>query len=110
LASVRADADRGSGAGTFGNTWAQHRTTQDFVQDAHSLYLETLDEVGIVGFVLLVDVILVILVATAPRARGPGRPVHAAAFAVMLIWALHAGIDWTGRCPSSRCRSSRSEG
>ncbi|HTX30133.1 MAG TPA: O-antigen ligase family protein [Solirubrobacteraceae bacterium] len=89
----------GKGAGTFANTWAQYRPTQDFVVDAHSLYLETLDELGIVGFLLLVGVILAILISTASRARGPTRPLYAATFAVMLIWALHAGIDWDWEMP-----------
>lgn len=89
----------GHGAGTFENTWAEYRPTPDFVQDAHSLYIETLDELGIVGFVLLVGVIVALLIGTAGRARGPERPVYAAAFAVMLIWAVHAGIDWDWEMP-----------
>ncbi len=90
----------GQGAGTFANTWAQYRPAKDFVVDAHSLYLETLDELGIVGFVLLLGVILAILIRTASRARGPNRPIYAAVFAVMLIWALHAGIDWDWEMPA----------
>jgi O-antigen ligase len=52
----------GHGAGTFEDTWARYRPNQQFVRDAHSLYLETLDELGVVGFLLLVGPILVILV------------------------------------------------
>jgi len=89
----------GEGAGTFENTWAQYRPTQDFVVDSHSLYLETLDELGIVGLLLLLGVIVAVLVRTATRARGPNRPLYAAAFAALLIWALHAGIDWDWEMP-----------
>jgi hypothetical protein len=89
----------GHGAGTFANTWAQHRIDNDFVVDAHSLYMETLDELGIVGALLLISVIVAVLVRTATRARGPNRPLYGAAFALMLMWALHAGIDWDWEMP-----------
>jgi hypothetical protein len=90
----------GHGAGTFANTWAQYRPNRVFVLDSHSLYIETLDELGLVGFLLLVGVIVAALVRTATRARGPGRPTYAAAFAVMLVCALHAGIDWDWEMPA----------
>jgi hypothetical protein len=89
----------GHGAGTFVNTWDQHRPTTDDVRDAHSLYMETLDELGIVGFLLLVTVMLTILVRTVTRARGPSRPLYAAVFAVLLAWAVHAGVDWDWEMP-----------
>jgi O-antigen ligase len=89
----------GQGAGTFQNTWAQHRPTGDVVRDAHSLYMETLDELGIVGLLLLLAVILTVLVRTASRARGPTRPLYAAVFAVLLAWAIHAGFDWDWEMP-----------
>ena len=47
----------GHGAGTFETTWATNRPNDASIVDAHSLYLQTLDEQGIVGFVLLVGVI-----------------------------------------------------
>lgn len=90
----------GHGAGTFANTWAQYRINTQFVLDAHSLYLETLDELGIVGFVLLVGVILFALIRTAARARDANRPLYAATLAIMVIWSLHAGIDWDWEMPA----------
>ena len=90
----------GEGAGTFENSWAQYRSDGNyFVVNAHSLYLENLDELGIVGFVLLVAAMLLIFVATLARARGPDRPIYAAVFAVMLAWAIHAGVDWDWQMP-----------
>src|SRR5262249_37562207 len=40
----------GHGSGSFEVWWAQHGTGGGFVRDAHSLYLETLGELGIIGF------------------------------------------------------------
>jgi uncharacterized membrane protein len=90
----------GHGAGTFVDTWEQRRPTSFFVQDAHSLYLETLDELGITGLLLLLVVILTVLWGAARRVRGSRRPLYAATFAVLLAWALHAGIDWDWEMPA----------
>lgn len=89
----------GHGAGTFQNAFAQHRMTDDFVLDAHSLYMETLDELGVIGFLLLTAVIVMFLVAAARRVRGPTRPLYAALFAILLAWALETGIDWDWEMP-----------
>jgi hypothetical protein len=62
--------------------------------------METLDELGMVGFLLLLAVILTVLWGAARRIRGPRRPLYAAAFAVLLAWALHAGIDWDWEMPA----------
>jgi hypothetical protein len=55
----------GSGAGTFERNWLQHRTTGLKVRDAHSLYLETLGELGVVGLALLAVALLAPLRAVA---------------------------------------------
>lgn len=96
---VRGHPVVGQGAGTFANTWALNRPNTEQVQNAHSVYIETLDELGIVGFVLLVGTILVVLVGTVIRARGRHRPLYAAIFAVLLAWALETGIDWDWQMP-----------
>ena len=44
----------GSGAGTFDEQWLRYRGSGVSVRDAHSLYLETLSELGVVGLLLLV--------------------------------------------------------
>src|ERR671928_68894 len=43
----------GSGAGTFERYWLLYRPVGSFARDAHSLYLETLAELGPIGLVLL---------------------------------------------------------
>jgi hypothetical protein len=90
----------GQGAGTFENSWDRYRPQGSyFVVNAHSLYLENLDELGIVGLALLVAVFVLFLVVTLARARGPDRPIYAAVFAVMLAWVIHAGVDWDWQMP-----------
>ena len=48
----------GEGAGTYESWWAQHGSFSYFVRDAHSIYLEALGELGIIGFLLIVAVVV----------------------------------------------------
>ncbi|MGH2950763.1 MAG: O-antigen ligase family protein [Solirubrobacterales bacterium] len=55
-ASVDANATdpwKGIGPGTFDLWWLRHGSYAAYVRDAHSLYLETLGELGIIGLVLV---------------------------------------------------------
>jgi hypothetical protein len=89
----------GEGAGTYPNLWSRERPQAFDVQDAHSLYLETLGELGIVGLGLVLVLVLVLLGGALLRVRGPDRAVAAAVFAVGLMWALRAGLDWDWEMP-----------
>src|SRR5207249_3324214 len=64
----------GGGAGSFEQWWAQHASFSYFVRDAHSVYLETLAELGLVGFGLLAAFLVAgaVLGARAFR-RGPAE-------------------------------------
>ncbi len=90
----KAEPLRGDGAGTYENAWDRYRPTGFDVLDAHSLYLEVMGELGIVGLALLLVALLTILGGIVWLARGSERGPPAALFAAGLIWALHAGIDW----------------
>ena len=96
----RGERLHGTGAGTYALLWERARADEYQVEDAHSLYLEMLAELGIVGLVLLLAVLLIILGALVWRARGPDRGVHAALFGAIVAWALHAGIDWHWEMPA----------
>jgi len=88
----------GSGAGTYEIWWNQHRPTNFKVRNAHSLYLETLAELGPLGLVLLASLVLLPLVA---GLRGVRRdPLLAGAWAAFLAFALHAGVDWDWQIPA----------
>lgn len=87
----------GRGAGSYESWWAQHGSIPYFVEDAHSLYLETLGELGIVGFALLVLALLIAFAAGTMRARrssGEERVVVAALLGVLAGYAVGAGVDW----------------
>jgi hypothetical protein len=92
---------KGNGAGTYSILWFEHRESEYRVIDGHSLYMEALAELGLVGFALLLGAILLILGVFALRARGPDRPLYGAVLAAGLLWAVHAGIDWDWEMPAA---------
>ena len=91
---------KGTGAGTYELTWAQNRPSEFTVRDGHSLYLETLSELGVIGGVLLVLTLGGILAGLAMHARGRHRELWAALFVAAGVWALHAAQDWVWELPS----------
>jgi O-antigen ligase len=90
----------GSGAGTYALLWQRYRHLDFDVNDGHSLYLEVLGEMGIVGGALIVLAVGTLLVGGALRIRGPDRTAAAVTFALVLMWALRAGIDWDWEMPA----------
>jgi hypothetical protein len=85
----------GEGAGSFEAWWAQHRSLGLFVRDAHSLYLQTLGELGLVGFSFVVLFLGAGLAAGLARLRGSrDRATVAALTATLVGFAVGAGIDW----------------
>jgi hypothetical protein len=87
----------GQGAGSFESWWAEHGSFSYFLRDAHSLYLEVLGELGLVGFVLLVGALGLGLAAGIRRVRsatGADRITLAAIAACLIGFLLAAGIDW----------------
>ena len=62
----------GIGPGTFEFWWSRNGLYSGFVRDAHSLYLETLGELGIVGLILIAAFVLGVVGIGAVRAlRAP---------------------------------------
>jgi len=87
----------GQGAGSYEAWWAEHGELSMFIRDAHSLYAETLGELGIIGFLLLVASFLVALVTLLSRTRrtaGQDRALLAAFGAAFVGFAVGAGVDW----------------
>jgi hypothetical protein len=100
LDGFKQDRLRGSGAGTYQLAWARERPTPVDAHDGHSLYLETLGELGIVGLALLACCLVLLLSAFARRARGPDRAMFAALLAAGLAWSLVAVVDWVWEMPA----------
>jgi O-antigen ligase len=89
----------GNGAGTYELSWAKTRPYGFTVIDAHSIYVEVLGELGIIGFLLIGGAIAAIFVGLARRLRGEDRHIYAVVIALGLIWAIHAGVDWDWEMP-----------
>jgi O-antigen ligase len=96
----QAEPVAGTGAGTYALLWDRYRPYDAQVEDGHSLYLEVLGELGVVGLVLVLSPVLAILGAFAWRARGPDRAAGAALLGAGVAWAVHAGIDWDWEMPA----------
>lgn len=88
------------GAGTYALLWDQERQREFQVEDAHTLYLEMLGELGVVGLLLILVVVGVVLIGLLLRVRGPSRGVAAGLLGAALTWVLHAGIDWDWEMPA----------
>ena len=83
----------GSGVHGFAADWLERRDIDEAVQDAHSLYVETLTELGLPGFLFLLAFLGGAGVALL-RAAEPGWAGAAA------VWAIHAGVDWDWELPA----------
>jgi hypothetical protein len=95
----RSEPVLGIGPGTFEFWWAKNGDPDAaiFVVNAHSLYLETLAELGPVGFLLVVAFVLLALAAAAIRAWRATlviRPELAAATAACFVFGAAAAVDW----------------
>jgi Flp pilus assembly protein TadD len=87
----------GAGAGSYEQHWLEDRPFEHKVRDAHSLYLETLAELGPVGLALLLLALAAPLAAAVTARRHPLVP---AAFAAYLAYLIHAAVDWDWELPA----------
>ena len=91
----------GTGAGTYRLTWELRRPAPPVrMNDGHSLYLETLSELGVPGLALLLVALGTPLVLALRRLGGPERHAHAAYVAGGTMLAVHAGVDWDWEMPA----------
>ncbi|HEX8104692.1 MAG TPA: O-antigen ligase family protein [Solirubrobacteraceae bacterium] len=98
-AGMWADAPlRGRGSGSFRQVWLERRTIADPARDAHSLYLETPAELGLVGVLALLALLGGVAVA-GRRAVRADPALAAGPAAVALAWVAHAGLDWDWELP-----------
>nr|MDQ3572293.1 O-antigen ligase family protein [Actinomycetota bacterium] len=87
----------GIGPGTWDFWWLENGSYSAYVRDAHSLYLETLAELGIVGLILIAGLsggVLLIGAGRAVRAPPESRLAIAAATAGCAAFVAGATVDW----------------
>lgn len=87
----------GIGPGTFQFFWAQHNSLGEFVRNAHSLWMETLAELGIVGLALIATFFGVAVTGGAVRALRAPQTIRlpvATAVAGTAAFCAAAAFDW----------------
>ncbi len=91
----------GIGAGGYEAYWAQHGSLARPVRDAHSLFLEAMAELGLVGLVLILGFLGFAVVSGVRRvpSRSPGGALGAG-LAVLAAGIASAAIDWTWELPA----------
>ena len=87
----------GTGAGTYQFDWEKRRSIYLPLHDAHSLYLESFAELGVIGGVLVLALVGGVLWWAFCAWRDAGedqRELHAIVFAALVAMAVAFGIDW----------------
>jgi O-antigen ligase len=97
LRAVEDEPLLGSGSGSYRRLWYRNRSEPQPARDAHSLYLETLAELGPLGLVLLLAA-LGLPVAAAVGARAD--PLAAAAIGPYVAFLAHTAQDWDWELPA----------
>ena len=96
LEALTAHPATGVGAASFTVEWRRERETGESAVDAHSLYVETLGELGLVGGALLAAFLGAVIVGVLRQLRGRRPdPVAPAAAACLTAFLVHVGLDWT---------------
>ena len=90
---------QGVGAAGFRVEWLRERDVREGAVDAHSIYLETAAELGLVGLALLAAFVGGVAICARRLARGDAA-LAAGPCAALAALALHAGIDWDWELPA----------
>lgn len=100
LRAFRAEPVRGVGGGGWAVYWRRYRPFAEGAQDAHSLYVQTLAELGLVGVALLA--------AYLGGIGWSGRRAHrlaplaaAGPIAGVVVWVCHVAVDWDWEMPAA---------
>jgi hypothetical protein len=97
--AFKEDPVRGVGSSGFAVIWLQKRHISEGVHDAHSLEIETLAELGLVGIAMLA-VLLGGAMLAIRRVHGADPVLAAGPLAALTAWALHSAIDWDWEMPA----------
>jgi len=99
-----AEPVRGVGAGNFDRGWFRERRVVEDIRQPHSLPLQTLAELGLVGAVGLLIFLAAVLAGFVRRARAARRSRDELALAVagggmFTLWLVHTSVDWLHLIP-----------
>jgi O-antigen ligase len=97
--AFRAEPVHGVGGGGWAVYWLRYRPFNAGAQDAHSLYIQTAAELGVIGVLLLGAFIGGVAVA-ARRAARVSPSLAAGPIAGVVVWAFHAAVDWDWEMPT----------
>jgi O-antigen ligase len=97
--AFKAEPIRGVGGGGWAVYWLRYRPFHTGAQDAHSLYVQTAAELGIVGLALLAAFLAGIVLA-ARRAIRTAPNLAAGLTAGVVVWAAHCAVDWDWEMPA----------
>jgi O-antigen ligase len=88
----------GVGPSGFDVEWARERRIREEVHDAHSLYLETLAELGLVGAVFLA-LFLGGVTAAAVTVASRDPAMAGGLVSALAVWGAHVALDWDWEMP-----------
>jgi UDP-GlcNAc:undecaprenyl-phosphate GlcNAc-1-phosphate transferase len=100
----RAEPVKGVGAGNFDRTYFLERRTSEDVRQAHSIELQALGELGLVGGLALALFVGGVLAGFVRRAVAARRSTTDAGMAVagggmFIAWLVHTSVDWLHLIP-----------
>jgi hypothetical protein len=94
ISEFQAHPLNGGGAGSWQAWWLQHGSLPVYSEFAHSLYLESLAELGIVGLLLIAAAVLTAVVGAVRSALALGSAEVSAAAACGIAFFFAAAYDW----------------
>ena len=94
----------GVGAGNYQPGYYRQRRTTEAIQQPHSLELQTLAELGVVGAALLAAFLVIVAAAIVKSARATRRdgrngPLAVAATGTFVGWLAQTSVDWEHLIP-----------
>jgi UDP-GlcNAc:undecaprenyl-phosphate/decaprenyl-phosphate GlcNAc-1-phosphate transferase len=95
---------RGLGAGNYDRTYFVERHTDEDIRQAHSIELQTLGELGLIGGALLLTFLVAVGLGFARRARAArvdlrSRGLAVAAGGAFTVWLVQTSVDWMHLIP-----------
>jgi hypothetical protein len=97
--AFKAEPIHGVGGGGWAVYWLRYRPIDTGAQDAHSLYIQTAAELGVVGIAFLITFLTGVVMA-ARRAMARAPTLAAGPIAGFVVWATHAAVDWDWEMPA----------